>query len=109
MMPSFSHSPAIRWPHRMSGCEAMIEEVRFAEDSPLEGTGFEPPLPPRTEWSLAGAATGNCLDLTFNWPRLSCRCPDWHRPAKPFRSIGTVVQSALPRGCRGCGLASATA
>ena len=25
----------------MSGYEAMIEEVRFAEDSPLEGDGFE--------------------------------------------------------------------
>jgi hypothetical protein len=23
----------------------MIEEVRFANDSPLEGTGFEPPVP----------------------------------------------------------------
>jgi hypothetical protein len=29
-------------PRRMSGYEAMIEEVRFAEDSPLEGDGFEP-------------------------------------------------------------------
>jgi hypothetical protein len=45
MMPSFSHSPAIRWPRRMSGYEAMIEEVRFAEDSPLEGYGFEPSVP----------------------------------------------------------------
>jgi hypothetical protein len=26
----------------MSGYEAMIEEVRFADDSPLEGGGFEP-------------------------------------------------------------------
>jgi len=26
----------------MSGYEAMIEEVRFAEDSPLEEGGFEP-------------------------------------------------------------------
>jgi hypothetical protein len=25
----------------MSGYEAMIEEVRFAEDSPLEGDGLE--------------------------------------------------------------------
>jgi hypothetical protein len=25
----------------MSGYEAMIEEVRFAEDSPLEESGFE--------------------------------------------------------------------
>jgi hypothetical protein len=41
MMPSFSHSTAIRGPRRMSGYEAMIEEVRFAEDSPLEGDGFE--------------------------------------------------------------------
>jgi hypothetical protein len=45
MMPSFSHSPAIRWPRRMCGYEAMIEEVRFAEDSPLEGAGFEPSVP----------------------------------------------------------------
>jgi hypothetical protein len=29
----------------MSGYEAMIEEVRFAEDSPLEGDGFEPSVP----------------------------------------------------------------
>jgi hypothetical protein len=29
----------------MSGYEAMIEEVRFAEDSPLEETGFEPSVP----------------------------------------------------------------
>jgi hypothetical protein len=29
----------------MSGYEAMIEEVRFAEDSPLERTGFEPSVP----------------------------------------------------------------
>jgi hypothetical protein len=25
----------------MSGFEAMIEDVRFGEDSPLEGSGFE--------------------------------------------------------------------
>jgi hypothetical protein len=25
----------------MSGYEAMIQEVRFAEDSPLEGDGFD--------------------------------------------------------------------
>src|ERR1700731_4444972 len=43
--PSFSHSPAIRWPRPMSGYEAMIREVRFAEDSPLEGNGFEPSVP----------------------------------------------------------------
>src|SRR5271167_273628 len=30
---------------RMSGYEAVIEEVRFAEDSPLEGTGFELSVP----------------------------------------------------------------
>src|SRR4051812_42564970 len=30
---------------RMSGFEAMIEEVRFGEDSPLERTGFELPVP----------------------------------------------------------------
>jgi hypothetical protein len=30
---------------RMSGYEAMIEEVRFAEDSPLEEAGFEPSVP----------------------------------------------------------------
>jgi hypothetical protein len=29
----------------MSGYEAMIEEVRFAADSPLEGDGFELPVP----------------------------------------------------------------
>jgi hypothetical protein len=29
----------------MSGYEAMIEEVRFAEDSPLEESGFEPLVP----------------------------------------------------------------
>jgi hypothetical protein len=29
----------------MSGYEAMIREVRFAEDSPLEGDGFEPSVP----------------------------------------------------------------
>jgi hypothetical protein len=28
------------------GYEAIIEYVRFAEDSPLEGTGFEPLVPP---------------------------------------------------------------
>jgi hypothetical protein len=31
---------------RMSGFEAMIEEVRFGEDSPLEESGFEPLVPP---------------------------------------------------------------
>jgi hypothetical protein len=31
---------------RMSGYEAMIEEVRFAEDSPLEEAGFELSVPP---------------------------------------------------------------
>jgi hypothetical protein len=30
----------------MSGYEAMIEEVRFAEDSPLEQAGFELAVPP---------------------------------------------------------------
>jgi hypothetical protein len=41
----------------MSGFEAMIEEVRFAEDSPLEEGGFELMVPPRTErkWEDAGA------------------------------------------------------
>jgi hypothetical protein len=29
----------------MSGFEAMIEEVRFGEDSPLEGNGFEMSVP----------------------------------------------------------------
>jgi hypothetical protein len=29
----------------MSGFEAMIEEVRFGEDSPLEEGGFEPSVP----------------------------------------------------------------
>jgi hypothetical protein len=29
----------------MSGFEAMIEEVRFGEDSPLEQSGFEPLVP----------------------------------------------------------------
>jgi hypothetical protein len=29
----------------MSGYEAIIEEVRFAEDSPLEESGFEPLVP----------------------------------------------------------------
>jgi hypothetical protein len=29
----------------MSGYEAMIEEVRFAEDSPLEQSGFELMVP----------------------------------------------------------------
>jgi hypothetical protein len=29
----------------MSGFEAMIEEVRFGEDSPLEEGGFEPLVP----------------------------------------------------------------
>jgi hypothetical protein len=29
----------------MSGFEAMIEEVRFGEDSPLEESGFEPLVP----------------------------------------------------------------
>jgi hypothetical protein len=29
----------------MSGYEAMIEEVRFAADSPLEQAGFELPVP----------------------------------------------------------------
>ena len=43
--PSFSHSPAIRWPRPMSGYQAMIREVRFAEDSPMEGNGFEPSVP----------------------------------------------------------------
>jgi hypothetical protein len=37
-----------RWPRRMSGYEAMIEEVRFAEDSPLEEAGFEPSVPRET-------------------------------------------------------------
>ena len=30
-------------------CHTTLEEVRFALDSPLEGTGFEPSVPPRTE------------------------------------------------------------
>ena len=34
-------------PRRMSGYEAMIEEVRFAEDSPLEEIGFELVVPCR--------------------------------------------------------------
>jgi hypothetical protein len=29
----------------MLGFEAMIEKVRFGEDSPLEGNGFELPVP----------------------------------------------------------------
>ena len=33
----------------MSGFEAMIEEVRFGEDSPLEESGFEPLVPLATE------------------------------------------------------------
>jgi hypothetical protein len=35
----------------MSGFEAMIEEVRFGEDSPLEESRFEPlvPLTPKRE------------------------------------------------------------
>jgi hypothetical protein len=33
----------------MPGCEAMIEEVKFAEDSPLEESGFEPLVPLATE------------------------------------------------------------
>jgi hypothetical protein len=41
----------------MSGYEAMIEEVRFAEDSPLEESGFELMVPPRTERKWEGAGT----------------------------------------------------
>jgi hypothetical protein len=33
----------------MSGYEGMIEDVRFAEDSPLEQSGFELAVPPRRE------------------------------------------------------------
>jgi hypothetical protein len=38
----------------MSGFEAMIEEVRFGEDSPLEGAGFELAVPRKTPGVLAG-------------------------------------------------------
>jgi hypothetical protein len=37
----------------MSGYEAMIEEVRFAEDSPLEGSGFELPVPLPSQQQLS--------------------------------------------------------
>jgi hypothetical protein len=38
---------------RMSGYESMIEEVRFAEDSPLEEAGFELSVPPERKAALA--------------------------------------------------------
>jgi hypothetical protein len=38
----------------MSGYEAMIEEVRFAEDSPLEETGFEPSVPLHDRGRIVG-------------------------------------------------------
>jgi hypothetical protein len=44
----------------MSGYEAMIEEVRFAEDSPLEGDGFEPSVPSDGELCCRAVALG-CL------------------------------------------------
>ena len=58
MMPSFSYSPAIRWPRRVCGYEAMIEEVRFAEDSPLEeGVSCELVSGSQIPW-LAGKIQG---------------------------------------------------
>jgi hypothetical protein len=32
-------------PSRLANFPALIEEVRFARDSPLEGDGFEPSVP----------------------------------------------------------------
>jgi hypothetical protein len=40
----------------MSGYEAMIEEVRFAEDSPLEEDGFELLVPPSKRTAYAELA-----------------------------------------------------
>jgi hypothetical protein len=35
---------------------ALIEEVRFASDSSLEGTGFEPSVPRQEKWSMPSSS-----------------------------------------------------
>ena len=71
----------------MSGYEAMIEEVRFAEDSPLEGGGFEPSVPrmrpiavSREDMSLIRGLAGHSGSAT---------------PGKPFRKSGTDGSNPL--------------
>ena len=45
----------------------LIEEVRFALDSPLEGTGFEPSVP-RQQWSSVQLAARDGNDAAIAKP-----------------------------------------
>ena len=51
--------------------QAMIEEVRFAEDSPLEGAGFEPSVPRSRKGDsvLAKAKRGRITETTRGGPK----------------------------------------
>ena len=50
LLPSASHFRRMPWPADLSGVgNAPAEQYGSSSDSPLEGTGFEPSVPPRTE------------------------------------------------------------
>jgi hypothetical protein len=93
----------------------MIEEIRFAPDSPLEGGGFEPSVP-RLRWSSVQLAARDATDATperrsfastssasdfrmpgapFTWKKagveLEIGFRDFeHLAAAPFRLLGNV-------------------
>ena len=47
--------------------------------------------------AVGGRPTGQCRRGPYlKWLRLSCRCPDWQRPAEPFAAAGPMVRIRFP-------------
>jgi len=85
----------VEWLPRVEG-----EEVRFAHDSPLEGTGFEPSVP------LSGASdlgrrqralsSVGCVSEPVNYPGLIGTPLDWHRMEDYSELIRVKATRHLP-------------
>ena len=75
----------------------MIEEVRFAMDSPLEGDGFEPSVPRKKQPFLA-APLVPVIRLPQQKPALSCQGPMVRiRFPPPESQAKSVDRAALSR------------